>query len=306
MANINTGAVAAGADNIVLAVFAIVFGVFWLSLGDATIKHLSTGFVLWQIFVMRSLVALPFLLLFMVIAIGGVRLMPARPGWAALRSLLLVFSWVAYYAALPHLQLSLAAAAFYTAPIFMVLLSPVLLGDRVGRLGWVAVLIGFLGVVLILRPEASDFNLYALLPLVAALLYALAVILTRTHCRQEHPLTLTLAFKLAFILVGGLGAMTASTGAFGSEPHFLSAPWTPMGMLEWLAMLLLAGAILAGSIGAAVAYQSGPPRIIGVFDFSYVGFSALWGILIFSEVPDAASLLGLGLIIFSGVLTVRR
>jgi len=79
-----------------------------------------------------------------------------------------------------------------------------------------------------------------------------------------------------------------------------------MGGLGWLAMVLRAGSILAGSIGAAVAYQPRPSRIIGVFDFSYVGFSTPWWILILSEVPDAVSRLGLALIVVSGVLTVRR
>lgn len=71
-------------------------------------------------------------------------------------------------------------------------------------------------------------------------------------------------------------------------------------------MSLLAVAMLVGSIGAAVAYQSGPPAMIGAFDFAYVGFAVIWGQVFFSEVPDAVSTMGMMLIVGAGILSLRQ
>ena len=79
---------------------------------------------------------------------------------------------------------------FYTLPIFITLFAALFIGDRIGLMGWGSVLLGFAGVALILKPTPNGFNGYALLPLVSAILYALTVILTRTKCREEHPLVL--------------------------------------------------------------------------------------------------------------------
>ena len=300
----------ADGDNIGLAVLAVVLAVFALSLGDASIKRFSVDFTLWQIFVVRSALAVPVLIAVAKARDRSLSLRPGILGWTAVRSLLLVFMWVAYYVALPHTELSVAAAAYYTTPIFITLLAALLVGDRVGAAGWTAVFLGFCGVLLILRPRADAFNAHTLLPLISAVLYAFAMILTRTKCRDEHPLVLSLALNLTFVAVGAaatlLTALWGPTTAGGETQGFLHGPWAAMGTREWLVMGLLATAILVGSVCAAVAYQAGPPAIVATFDFSYLAFAALWGLLFFGEVPDGVTVAGMVLIAVAGILAVRR
>lgn len=297
-------------DNLRLAISAIVFTVFALSLGDALIKRISADLPLWQIFVVRSVIAVPVLMAVLRARYRGLALRPVRPGWTALRSLMLTFMWVAYYAALPHVELSVAAAVYYTLPLFITLLAALFLGERVGLRGWVAVVLGFGGVLLILKPQADDFNAYALLPLVSAILYALAMILTRTKCRGESPLVLSLGLNVSFIGVGGLASLAIwlwgpSSAEMAAQP-FLLGGWIPMGLQEWLAGGLLAAAVIIGSVFAAVAYQSGPSSVVSTFDFAYLAFAALWGFLFFAEVPDVTTLAGVALIAGAGILAVRR
>jgi drug/metabolite transporter (DMT)-like permease len=193
---------------------------------------------------------------------------------------MLTVMWVAYYASLPHLALGIAAATYYTLPIFITLFAALFIGDRIGPMGWCAVLAGFAGVLLILRPDAGGFNAYAVLPLLAAVLYALAMTLTRTKCREEDPLILSLALHLSFIAVGCLEtlliALSGGPAAGATSPSFLFGTWTAMGMTEWFTMVLLAAAAIIGSVGAAVAYQAGPPAIVATFDFAYLAFAGLW------------------------------
>jgi len=237
-------------------------------------------------------------------------LVPRRLGWVALRSLMLTLMWVAYYAALPHLALGIAAAAYYTLPIFITLFAALFIGDRIGPLGWGAILLGFVGVLLILKPEAEGFNGYALLPLISAVLYALAMILTRTKCREEHPLVLSLGLNVSFVVIGLVATfLIAIVGAPADDARitsFLFGEWSAMGATEWLSMALLAAAVIIGSVGAALAYQVGPPATVATFDFAYVGLAGIWGIVFFGEVLDAVTIAGMVLIVAAGVLALRR
>ena len=87
---------------------------------------------------------------------------------------------------------------------------------------------------------------------------------------------------------------------------FLLGKWVPMWIAEWRVMAILAAAIIVGSIGAAIAYQSGPSSIIATFDFSYVAFAVVWGILLFGEVPGFITIIGIVLIVGGGMLAVRN
>lgn len=292
-------------DNQILAIWVIIGTVFILSLGDALIKNIQSDLVLWQIFVIRSWIALIVLVIILGVKFRQVSLWPKNLTWTLVRSLLMGIMWIAYYAALPHIPLSIAASAYYTAPIFITLFSALFLGDKVNIWGWVAVVIGFGGVVLILQPSTGSFSLYALLPLISAILYALSMIITRAKCRDEHPLILSAGLNLAFIFFGflatfGLGFF-ASTDAFST---FLSPQWSEMDRATWMLLVALAAFILIGSIGAAIAYQNGKPSVVGIFDFSYVGFAVFWGFLIFSETPDATSILGMMMIVLAGMMTM--
>ena len=297
-------------DNLVLAVVTILLTALALSLGDALIKLVSTDIVLWQIFVIRSVIAIPALVIIIRLQSMTTSLIPRRLGWTALRSVMLTSMWVAYYAALPHVALAVAAAAFYTLPIFIALFAALFIGDRVGPAGWLSVLLGFVGVLLILKPQAGDFNQYALLPLISAILYALAMILTRTKCRDESPLVLSLCLNVSFVVVGlAVTVLTMLIDTPGdAEPgtSFLLGQWTAMGRAEWLSMCLLATAVIIGSVGAAIAYQAGPPAIVATFDFTYVAFAAAWGLLFFGEVPGTIKLAGMAMVVAAGILAIRQ
>jgi len=297
-------------DHPAWAIAAILLAVFALSLGDALIKWISADFPLWQIFVVRSAIALPVLVLVLKRRRPSARLGPQNVVWTAVRSVLLTAMWVAYYAALPHVALSVAAAVYYTLPLFITLFAALVLGETVGARGWIAVFLGFCGVLLVLKPQTDDFNAYALLPLVSAIFYAFAMILTRGRLRGEDPLVLSFALNLSFVAVGGAATVLLSLwgpmGPDSTRDPFLLGDWIAMGPREWLAGVVLAAAILAGSVFAAIAYQSGPATVVATFDFAYLAFAALWGILVFAELPDPVTVAGITLVATAGILAVRR
>jgi drug/metabolite transporter (DMT)-like permease len=297
-------------DNLFRAISAIVLAVLALSLGDSVIKAISVSFPLWQLYVLRSAIVLPVLWVFIGSRQPGAKRLPESIGWVTVRSLLLALMWVAYYSALPHLQLSVAAAGYYTLPLFITLFSIVFIGERVGMIGWLAIGVGFAGVLVILRPDTDGFNSFALLPILAAILYALAMILTRTKCQNENPLILSAALNLMFILIGGVASISLALADLSVSTItgnvFLLSGWVELGGKELIALAVLAASILIGSIGAAIAYQSASSSTVASFDYSYLAFSVMWGVIFFAEVPDALTMVGIAMIAIAGIISARR
>ena len=87
---------------------------------------------------------------------------------------------------------------------------------------------------------------------------------------------------------------------------FLLGNWTQLDTKGWLAMGVLGIVIVVGSLFSAIAYQNGPPSIVASFDYSYLVFSALWGLIIFAEVPDALTIVGMAMIAGAGLIAVTR
>ena len=131
-------------------VVAILASVFGMALADAIFKHASADMSLWQIWVMRSAMVLPVMF---IMARG--RVWHPAAGAIALRSLALIGMYLAMYPALPFIDMSLAGAAFYTAPLFIAGLSALVLGNRITRGHWLAILTGFVGLLVIVRPFAA-------------------------------------------------------------------------------------------------------------------------------------------------------
>lgn len=289
-----------------LGVAAILGATLVMTFADAMVKASSGDLSLWQIYVSRSLGALP-LLLALALALRA-PLLPRAGGWTLLRSALLALMWLVYYAALPMMSLSVAAVALYIAPLLIALMSARMTGERVGPRKWAALLIGFGGVLVIMRPASDAFSWAALLPAAGAFLYALAMVLTRAKCLGEPPLTLALYLNLA-LLVTGLAALAALWGlglpAETAEAYpFLLTGWRPMTGADWRLMALLGILMIGYSALVGVAYQIAPPAIVATFGYSYLVFAALWSFALFAEIPDGPTLAGMAMIAAAGLMTL--
>jgi drug/metabolite transporter (DMT)-like permease len=291
-------------DQIVFGIACILVSVLFMAFADAVVKLVSAELTLWQVFAARALMALPVLVPLMLVRRAGFR--PRTPGWTWLRSVLLVLTWIAFYSSLPELKLSVAAVAVYTNPIITALLSAALIGETVSPRRWGGVLLGFLGVIAILRPGTDAFSWYALLPLLAALLYSLSMVLTRSKCRGETPLTLSFTLNSTFLVAGLIATILLALANLDGETQatapFLLGEWGAMGVREWGVMALLGALMALYSAGTAKAYQIAPPSIIATFDYSYLVSAALWGFVFFAEQPDLLTACGMVLITAAGLL----
>lgn len=285
-----------GLNRLPQGVVAIVPSVFSMALTDAIIKEWSAGISLWQIWVLRSLILLPILL---VMARGNV--VVKGSGWLALRCCALILMYLTMYPALPLIDMSLAGAAFYTAPLFIAGLSALVLGHRICTLQWLAIMVGFGGLLVIVRPFAATFSPVIGLPVIAALCYACAAVLTRAKCMHASPTVMAFWLNVAFLGFGllALGSLQLVPPISVDFP-LLFADWQPMAPQDWGVLAILCCLMMGVAIGVAVAYKSPEPAVIATLEYCYMIFATFWGFVFFSEVPDVWTVCGMVLIAAGG------
>ncbi len=283
-------------------IITIILTVFAMALTDAFVKYASSDMTLWQIYVCRSCLALPVLVL---LAKGRIR--PMALGWVSLRSLMLVAMYLAIYAAIPVLDLSVIAATLYTAPLFIVLLSALFLKEQIRLAHWCAVGIGFVGVLVVVQPRGADFTSLSLIPVIAAFLYASAAVLTRAKCVAEAPVTLAISLNMALVICGALVSLGLWLFPVTDADRylFLLGTWSPLNAATLGVLAIMAALIIGVTLGLARAYQSPRPQVIAIFDYAYLIFAAFWGFVFFGELPDKFTIGGIALIALAGLMILN-
>ena len=299
---------AAPVNSIVLGIAVILSAVLLLSLSDALVKLASARLSVGQLFLVRSSVAV-FLMAGYALAMSRMsRLRLVRPRWVVLRSLLLTSMWVAYYAALPSMSFALAAAALYTTPLFMALFSCILLKEPIRPRRWLAIAIGIVGVLLMLRPDTNTVSPIIALPFLAAIFYALAAIVTWSRCAKEKPLALAMNLNLCLAVAGAVTLaailLLAPSPDLVADNAFIMSLWPMLEPSDLLLLAVLGLFMVAIAILVAKAYQMAPSPVIGVFDNGYLVFATLWSALFFDEIPDAVGFFGIAMIICAAILSI--
>ena len=291
-------------------------GILFLSAGaliftiqDVIIKWISGDYPVTQILATRSLVAFAplFILLYFD---GGLRGVSGRRlGRLLIRAGLLFLSYTAYYLAIAAIPLAEAGSLFYTAPLFIVALAGPMLRERVGLNHWTAVVIGFIGAMIMCRVGSDVIDAAALFSLAAAALYAVAQVMARDLGTTHRASVMALyqnSVNLAAALVIGL---VAGDGAFAEVSHpslaFFLRSWSIPGLVDFL-LMASTGLVAAVAIWCLThAYRIAEANVIAPFEYSSVVWLVLAGYLIWGEVPKLLTVAGGILIIAAGVYVLR-
>jgi drug/metabolite transporter (DMT)-like permease len=227
---------------------------------------------------------------------GRALLRTAHPRFQVLRGALLLASSTLAFFSLRYMPLAEFASIVLTAPLVVTLFAATVLKEEVSPLRWALVAGGFVGTLVILRPGSSVFSWVIVLPLGLVLTNAWFQVLTSRLARTENPLTMHL-------YTGWVGTLLATVP--------LPFVWATLPGWSWWALLGLMG--LMGTIGhffLILAYQRAPASTLTPYLYAQIAFAMLGGWLVFSQVPDAVSLVGMALIAICGAagawLTVRE
>lgn len=295
-------------NNPLYGIFYLCAGVSLFSVHDIYVKLLSGIYPLSEVMLVRSITALPIMLLIVGLDVGIGAIATRRVGAVLLRAVILLIGYLTFYLGFAALPFTTAVALYSSVPIILAALSGPLLGERVGIVRWLAVMAGFAGVIIMLQPTDGVFEPASLLILTCALLYSLGMIMAR-RLGATTPASVMAFYTIILFLVTavGLGLLTTFVD-MGRWEHpslaFLLRPWLTPAPFD-LVLMMAAGVMAAGGIaGLTFAYREAEANLVASFEYTALVWAALWGYLIFSEVPGANTLSGAGLIVGAGLVAM--
>lgn len=286
----------------------VISSMLIIGLVDNFIRPIAAEAGLWQFLFMRS-IAICSMLVALALLFGW-RLRPARLRHVALRSLFVSCAMVLYFGAAGMIPVAIAGAGLFTSPIFVLVISALFFGVRIGVWRILAVVVGFSGVLLILKPGGADLSMAVVLPVIGGLFYALAGISTRRWCGDETTATLLLGMFGGLGLTGALGLAVFSFLPI-PESWIAAAPFFATGWVAPSAVLIELVAVQAvGSLAAVTLLTRGYQLVDVTFatagEYSFLIAAAFWGWVLWREVPDLMSVFGAVAIVASGIIILWR
>jgi S-adenosylmethionine uptake transporter len=280
----------AGQNLLLAAVLLMLGGDFMFALNDALGKWLVATFSVGQVVLIRSVGA--FIILGPMIARQGVGelLRPQRPWLQLLRVVMATTDTVLFYAAVVYLPLADVMTLYMAGPIYVAAISHMFLGEKVGWRRWLAILAGFVGVLIALRPSSAALSLASIYALVGSLSFAIATVLNRS-LRGTRDGTLV-TWQTVGALVGG---MALSVGN-----------WQPAGAMDLFAMLLLGVISCIAHLMITRALKMAPASTLAPLHYSLLIWGVAFGLMFFSDVPDSQILLGSAVIVLAGLFIFHR
>jgi drug/metabolite transporter (DMT)-like permease len=278
-------------DRPLAGITMMLVGIAGFAVMDATIKWLTADYPVPQVIALRSWFGLPFLIMLAMREGGLPALKTHRPLVHLGRYGLVMLLSLSFFWALSAMKLVDAVAIAFAAPIIITALSVPLLREAVGPRRWIAIAVGFCGVLIMLRPGMGVFQWAALAALGSAVVYALLMVTTRVLKSTESTAALMLYPQLGMSLSGIV---------------MVNFFWVTPTMLD-LALFALAG--FFGSIGVMClthAFRLAPVAAIAPFEYTALVWATLLGFLVWGELPDGITLVGGSIVIASGLYILYR
>lgn len=265
------------------------FGVY--STHDVAVKYLGGLYAPFQLVFFSTLLGLPIVVLMLMSDRTAGTLRPRHPWWTALRTVFSVTTALSAFYAFSQLPLAQVYAILFATPLLITLLAIPILGERVRLRRGIAVVVGMVGVLIVLRPGAAELELGHLAALTAAFGSAIAAIVMRRIGAEER--------KEVMLLY----PMIANIAVMGAALPFV---YEPMPLFDLGALAVIAVLGFLGNLLVLFAYRMAEAGVVAPMQYSQILWATAYGYLFFGELPDLFTAIGAGVIIASGLYILSR
>ena len=291
-------------------IFFILIAMIVFSVQDGIMKHIYNFVSLYEIYLIRTVVSFVLILLFLIITKKPIVFKSQYPLLTFTRVILFFFGFSSFYVSLTVLPLGTATALFFVTPFLITIFAHFFLKEEIGLRRWSAVVVGFIGVYVTLNPDFSNFNYLSLLPILCALCYSLSMIIIKKTSDKDSVYTQTFTFYIGAIIISIIFYFIIGDGQYNVSDHpasqFIFREWfvdfnsnillmTATGVTATLAFLFL-----------FTAYSIASPAVVSPFEYSILFWSPLVGWLYFDEIPSLNTVIGILIIVSSGVYIFMR
>ena len=294
-------------DNNHRGILCVLVAMTLFSIQDVLFKMIADTASMLQVVVIRGLIGSGLIIAYVKLRGQPIRVGTAYPMRTILRGFLFLGGFMCFYIALTLMPIAEATALFFVSPFFISILSVLFFKTPIGWHRMAAIVLGFLGMLLVVKPNPTNFNWASLLPVVCAFTYALSMMIAKQTSEKDSSLQQALHMYIAAILLGGmLSAAFSGSPTNHSGMAFVVRAWS----IHW-DFVLLATLIISviGSLGIVLiitAYRIAEPSVIAPFEYTALFVALILGYVVFNERIDLYSLSGMGLIVTSGVYIFWR
>ena len=262
-----------------------------LPIMDGFAKYLSSTIpvlqITWSRYFFTVVIALPIMLIFFRKNFKWTE----QPKLQLIRGLLLFCANILFFYSISVISLAKALTLAFIAPLIVTILSPIVLGEKVGLRRWVAVITGFIGSLIVLRPGFVEINVASIAALGTGLLYGIYLIVTRKLHNSDHPL-------LTLLLTGVVGAIIGSA--------LMPAVWVKPTINDWYMMSAIGFFASIGHLLLILSLRYADASKLAPFGYFEIITNIIIGYYFFNHFPDTWTFLGLFVIISSGLYILRR
>ena len=277
-------------NNIVLGIIFMTLAMFCLSVNDVLVKGLSKAYPIWEVIFFRALSGV-IISVVLIIFFGWKTLKTEKPLGHLTRAFSAVACVVFYFFGLKYLMLSENVAIVHSAPILATLLAVPFLGEKLGLHRMAAVALGFLGVLVIVKPGSDLFKIESLFPLGAAFFMATTYLATRFLMSTESSVAIIFYYSFALLIT----SLIFFPNDFVIPSLFNLIPLMSLGIMGSLGHYFL-----------SQAAKSAEVVVITPFEYTSFIFLGVMGYFFYNEVPDSSVYIGALLIVLSGIYIVYR
>ena len=288
----------------------ILLAMMVFSVQDGIMKHIYNFVSLYEIYLIRTVVSFILILIFLILTKKPIVFKSQYPILTLFRVILFFFGFSSFYISLTVLPLGTATALFFVTPFLITIFAYFFFKEEIGPRRWSAIAVGFVGVYITLNPDFSNFNYLSLLPILCAFCYSLSMIIIKKTSDKDSVYTQTFTFYIGAIIFSIIFYFVIGDGKFNTIEHpaaqFILREWfvdmensilfmVATGVTATLAFLLL-----------FTAYSIASPAVVSPFEYSILLWSPLIGWIYFNEVPTLSTVIGILIIVSSGIYIFLR
>ena len=288
----------------------ILLGMLIVSFQDATFKYIYSSVSLYEVYLIRTLVSFVIIVFYLKITNKPIIFYTHYPLLTIIRVTLFFFGFSSFYISLTIMPLATATALFFASPFLITIFAIFILKEQVGPRRWLAVIIGFIGVYVILNPNFNNFDYLSLTPVFTAFCYALSMIIIKKTSDKDDVYSQMFHFYILAIVISIIFYFYMGDGRFNNIDH----PASQFIFRKWFDNLefTLPYMIFVGVIGASAflciftAYRIASPAVVSSFEYSILVWATLNGWFFFDEIPNQRTIVGMILIICGGIYIFIR
>ena len=288
----------------------ILTGMALFSIQDSLIKYIFEDTALYELYFGRTLTALILLALYLKVTSQKLVMKTYYPLLTTVRVICFFFGFSFFYISLTYMSLAMANALFFSSPFFISILAIVFLGEKVGIRRWLAIIVGFLGVYIVLNPNFENFDYTKLAPVACALFYAISMTITKitsdkdsVYSQMFHLYIGAIGISIIFFIFTGKGQFNTF-----SDPtlQFILREWFTNPTYSWPFIIIMGLVASLSFYFVFSAYSIASPSVVSLFEYSLIIWAIIIGYLLFNDIPTARTFIGVALIIGAGVYIYIR